>query len=80
MGRTQHTYRMRLRALSDHLMKVIGTRFRSEYQRLWSAAHNLSAPASTLPWLDTYAIATYCVILELMVKINELESKLKAKD
>jgi hypothetical protein len=45
--------------------------------RLWEAAHNLSAPASTLPYPDTHAIATFCMILDCMAEVIKIEEELQ---
>ena len=78
MGRTQKTYRMRMLEIRDRLLRKYGRGVRREdYKELWVAAHKLSAPASTFPWPDTHAVASFCMILEAFVKINQLESKIK---
>ena len=77
MGRTQRTYRQRLLEIRDRMLKQSdGKLQREEYKQLWVSAHKLSAPSSTFPWPDTNAVATFCMILDAMVRLNELEIQL----
>ena len=84
MGRTQKTYRIRLLEIRERLMRKYGSGIRREdYKNLWVAAHKLSAPSSTFPWPDTHAVASFCMLLEILVHINKLEklvSKLSIDD
>lgn len=77
MGRTQHTYRMRLQSTRDHLIKHFkDTTLKAKYRKIWIDAHNLSAPSSTLPYPDTLAIATFSMILGAYVSIQEMREKI----
>lgn len=77
MGRTQKTYRMRLLEIRERLLRRYGQGIkREDYKELWIAAHKLSAPASTFPWPDTHAVASFCMLLEALVRVNQLEEKL----
>lgn len=73
MGRTQHTYRMRLQSLSNRMMKYMPMS-RMKYKDLWEIAHQLSGPASAVPYPDTHAIASFCMILEAITRLDELKS------
>jgi hypothetical protein len=51
--------------------------FNKRYKELWIASHNFSAPASAFPWPDTHAVASYCMLLEALKQLNELEDEIK---
>ncbi|OLS25768.1 MAG: hypothetical protein HeimC2_17030 [Candidatus Heimdallarchaeota archaeon LC_2] len=71
---------MRMLAIRDRLLRKYGRGVRREdYKELWVAAHKLSAPASTFPWPDTHAVASFCMLLEALVKINRLEKKINSQ-
>lgn len=77
MGRTQRTYRQRLLEIRDRMLKQSdGKLQREKYKQLWVAAHKLSAPSSTFPWPETNAVATFCMILDAIVRVNKLEMQL----
>ena len=80
MGRTLHTYRMRLQVIRDQMNRVLKPHLNDEsfsnYHKIWENIHQYAAPASTYPWPDTKAILTYCIILELMGKVEKLEKML----
>ncbi|MHA2097430.1 MAG: hypothetical protein ACW99A_01980 [Candidatus Kariarchaeaceae archaeon] len=78
MGRTQKTYRIRLLEIRERMLRKYGRGIRREdYKELWVAAHKLSAPSSTFPWPDTHAVASFCMLLEALVRVNQIESKLR---
>lgn len=74
MGRTQRTYRTRLQEIRDRMLKLVkNNKFEQKYKKLWVSAHNLSAPASTFPWPETHAVATFCMLLEALKQLHEIE-------
>jgi len=75
MGRTQATYRRRLQNIRDRLLRLSPVD-KSKYRDLWEVAHQLSAPSSTLPYPDTHAIASFCMILEGLARLSELKTEL----
>ena len=76
MGRTQKTYRMRLLAIRDRMLKLLGPRLKGEYEKLWVGAHTLSGPASVFPYSDTHAVITFSMIVDVLSKIIELETQI----
>ncbi len=65
---------MRLQEIRDRMLRLVkDNRFKDKYKEIWVISHNLSAPASTFPWPDTQAVATFCMLLEAMRKLIELE-------
>ena len=80
MGRTLHTYRMRLQSIRDQMNRILKPHLDKDtfanYHRIWEGVHHYAAPASAYPWPDTQAIITYCMILELMGQVEILEKKL----
>lgn len=72
MGRTLATYRIRLNTVQDRLSKIL-KRMGEYNEQLWVATHRLSAPASNFPWPDTHAVASWCMVLELIKELLSLE-------
>ena len=78
MGRTLTTYRMRIQEIRNRMMKFAGNQsMKIKYMDLWTHVHNLSAPASSLPWPDSHAVATFCMVLEAMKTVEMLEKELE---
>ncbi|MHA2172460.1 MAG: hypothetical protein ACXAB7_21525, partial [Candidatus Kariarchaeaceae archaeon] len=64
--------------IRERMLRKYGRGIRREdYKELWVAAHKLSAPSSTFPWPDTHAVASFCMLLEALVRVNQIESKLR---
>ena len=76
MGRTQHTYRMRLRQVRNQMMKLLPTRERKNYDEIWKSAQHLSAPASAFPSPSTHFVITFSVLVEVIKRLNDLEKEL----
>ena len=69
MGRTQLTYRTRYQIIRKNLIGIYSGD-KTKYSDLWNHANDLSAPSSTLPYGDTHAITTFCMILTMIKKYN----------
>jgi hypothetical protein len=68
---------MRLQEIRDRMLRMSDDKqFNQVYKQIWVSAHTLSAPASTFPWPDTYAVASYCMLLELLKDTYELETQI----
>ncbi len=68
---------MRLQEIRDRMLRLVkDNRLKDKYKEMWVISHNLSAPASTFPWPDTHAVATFCMLLEAMRKLIELEESI----
>jgi hypothetical protein len=69
---------MRLQSARDQMIKMIhDSDLKTKYRKIWIDAHNLSAPSSTLPYPDTLAIATFSMMLGVVVSIDELKESLR---
>lgn len=77
MGRTTRTFRMRTMEVREHLISLFGKRInQNRYKKLWEDINMFSSSASTFNWPDTSAVLTYCMLLEIMVEVEDLERKL----
>lgn len=80
MGRTLNTYRNRLIILREHLSSQLKNQIdKQAYHHIWEKIHNYAAPASTLPHGDTFAVSTYCILLELNRELIQLENDIERK-
>ncbi len=70
MGRTTITYRMRMQALRDKMMRIFRNK---EYKELWERTSMLASAASTFDCSDTDSVITYCMLLDIITDLNKLE-------
>ncbi len=81
MGRTQKTYRTRVREqyhiYRKKLGKILSEQELSEFDDIWAEAHMLSGAASVVPWVKTTDIILLTMMIKLLAKIRKIENKLK---
>lgn len=81
MGRTQLTYRIRMEQERVELQKILRNYIDMEqYNSMWEGAKNLSYAGSTFPYPDAGVVATYCMILQLNIKIQKLERLIDSRE